>query len=141
MASGDYSYAWWRNGEKIENYITGAGNLTKVYIGKCSVSVYRNDQKLFEVSYDDTPIDTSGWSKDWIPKNKFQKHHFKTGKREVDIVFEYIGYWVMYVRMKEPNGVVWEGFGGYGIGGGFENNEYGRDYEKAVQRLKTIFEE
>ena len=45
-----------------------------------------------------------------------------------------------YVRMIEPNGTVWTGFSGYGVGAGLEDGGHGFSTTKCVERLENLFE-
>lgn len=46
-----------------------------------------------------------------------------------------------YVKLEQPDGVIWCGFSGYGVGAGLEDADYGYSTEKRVKMLKEFFPE
>ncbi len=44
-----------------------------------------------------------------------------------------------YVQWVQPDGVIWHGFSGYGVGAGFEDAEYGYSTEEQEDRLFELF--
>lgn len=44
-----------------------------------------------------------------------------------------------YARLTQPDGSVWTGFSGYGVGNGLEECGYGFSTDKCIERLKELF--
>lgn len=44
-----------------------------------------------------------------------------------------------YVRLTQPDGTVWTGFSGYGVGAGFEDDSYGFSTSEREQLLREVF--
>lgn len=45
----------------------------------------------------------------------------------------------VYARLTQPDGTVWHGFSGYGVGAGLEDCGYGYSTEDCVDRLFEVF--
>lgn len=58
---------------------------------------------------------------------------------KVEIYREVSDNYYQYVRLTQPNGDVWTGFSGYGVGAGLEDSGYGFSTSDQEERLKELF--
>ena len=58
---------------------------------------------------------------------------------KIEIYREYSDNYYQYVRLTQPNGDVWTGFSGYGVGAGLEDAGYGFSTIEQESRLFNIF--
>lgn len=57
----------------------------------------------------------------------------------IEIYWTYEDNFYLYVRLIQPDGTVWLGFSGYGVGAGLENCGYGFSTKEREQELFSIF--
>lgn len=57
----------------------------------------------------------------------------------IDALFERTDNYYQYVRLTQPDGTVWTGFSGYGVGAGLEDCGYGFSTDDQVERLQDLF--
>ena len=57
----------------------------------------------------------------------------------LEVTKEYRDNWFQYVKLTLPDGTVWTGFSGYGVGAGLEDCGYGYSTEKIEGRLKQLY--
>lgn len=58
---------------------------------------------------------------------------------KLEIYREESDNYYQYVRLTQPNGDVWTGFSGYGVGAGLENAGYGFSTSDQEKRLRDLF--
>ncbi len=65
---------------------------------------------------------------------------FEVDGVKITAVFECSDNYYQYVKIEQPDGTVWTGFSGYGVGAGLEDCGYGFSTEDQAQRLAEIME-
>jgi len=45
----------------------------------------------------------------------------------------------MFVRLEQPDGNIWTGFSGYGVGAGLEDADYGYSTDLQIERMNDLF--
>lgn len=64
-----------------------------------------------------------------------EQDHFEIDGWLVEVRYEYSDNYYVFVKVTQPDGTVWHGFSGYGIGSGLEDCGYGystRDREESL---------
>jgi hypothetical protein len=60
---------------------------------------------------------------------------------KISIWYEVTDNYYQYAKMIEPDGTVWTGFSGYGVGNGLEDSPYhGFDTNVCIDRMKELFD-
>jgi hypothetical protein len=57
----------------------------------------------------------------------------------IKLFYEEDDNYYQYAELTQPDGTVWSGFSGYGVGAGLEDCEYGFSTSDRVKRLKELF--
>lgn len=57
----------------------------------------------------------------------------------IEVHWEQEDNYYQYARLTQPDGTVWTGFAGYGVGAGLEDAGYGYSTEDREDRLKELF--
>ena len=57
----------------------------------------------------------------------------------ITITWEYSANYYIYVKLEQPDGTVWTGFSGYGVGAGFEDAGYGFSTQAQEDRLRELY--
>ncbi len=65
--------------------------------------------------------------------------YFKYNGYEVNIIWTNEDNFYVYAELKEPDGTLWHGFSGYGVGAGLEQCGYGFDTEDRIKKLSKLF--
>lgn len=76
-----------------------------------------------------------------IFKSKEHIAVFTIDNHQIEVWFMVEDNHYMYVRLKQPDGTVWHGWSGYGVGAGFENGEYGYRNEDRDETMKILWHE
>lgn len=65
---------------------------------------------------------------------------FEFGEFKAEIFWEVTDNHYQYARLTQPDGSIWTGFSGYGVGSGLEDSEYHPfSTDSNIKRLKEIF--
>lgn len=59
---------------------------------------------------------------------------------EITVCYVDSDNYYQYAQLRQPNGTIWAGFSGYGVGAGFENGGYAST-DDCIARLKSEFPE
>lgn len=59
---------------------------------------------------------------------------------KIEILYEHTDNYYQYVRLTQPDGAVWTGFAGYGVGAGLEDCDYGFSTEDCEDALHSHFD-
>ncbi len=70
-----------------------------------------------------------------------QRYEETIDGHKIEAVFEQTDNYYAYVRLTQPDGVVWTGFSGYGVGAGLESGDHGFSTQACVDRLAEVFDE
>lgn len=65
---------------------------------------------------------------------------FEIEGHQIEAVFEQTDNFYQFARLTQPDGTVWTGFSGYGVGAGLEDGDHGYSTEACVERLETVFD-
>ncbi len=140
MAYSDYGGYAYRNGvrvvERSDCALPGAlhGDATHhVVLGDGPVFVVLHKQDDLRVYRDGALVDIERFE----PDAEFCE--FVVGRHYVGAHREDTDNRYQYVRVTQPDGVVWTGFSGYGVGAGHELESYGYSTEKCVARLRELW--
>ena len=57
----------------------------------------------------------------------------------LELRYVYDDNYYTYARLEMPNGDIWNGWSGYGVGAGLEDAGYGYSTERCEQRLYSIW--
>lgn len=139
----------WPNGHAV----LGDGPIYVVLYKQSYLSIYRGPNKLDSLAFlkDAPEAAIEVWKdKEGIEHRWLNEDHFKT--TEECCVFEVDGYRVeaffriednhyQYVRLIQPDGNVWHGWSGYGVGAGLEDCGYGYSTSDREDMLKELWPE
>lgn len=81
----------------------------------------------------------SGFSGYDLAENSLPPAVFDVDGHKFEVLFENSDNYYQYVRLTHPDGTVWTGFSGYGVGAGLEDCGYGFSTEEQVDRLNEVF--
>lgn len=114
--------------------VLGTGPIYVLLYKQYSISVYHNTNLLFRpfphIHYD-------GWyeeghKRDWQSRIDFDKYRLEFRCFETDNLY-------IFAELTEPDGSIWTGFSGYGIGTGLEDTGYGFDTDEVAQQMKEFY--
>lgn len=107
--------------------VIGDGPIFAVFY-KTIVMVYRGPERLatFDFGFDPTPEPV--------------KHTYTVDGVTVDIVLQEEDNFYAYGRLTQPDGNVWHGWSGYGVGAGLEDVDYGYSTSERETTLWELFE-
>lgn len=140
MAYSDYGGYAYRNGELTrersdcsltkngETYhaLLGDGKIRLGLYKQTCVDIYLDVAKIGEIF----PNYNYGDNKD---------SHMVIFDHRIDIYWKSEDNLYQYVKLEQPDKVIWTGFSGYGVGAGFEFDEYGYSSQNVEEQLKEIF--
>lgn len=98
--------------------------------GPVFIVLYKQGASLYKGQQAQTKW--AGWDDD--PP---QRYHIELDGHTADIVLTYEDNYYAYARLTQPDGTVWHGFSGYGVGAGLEDAGYGFSTR---DRIKTLAE-
>lgn len=76
----------------------------------------------------------------WNLANKdVGKVQFEVAGHQIEALFEESDNYYQFARLTQPDGVVWTGFSGYGVGAGLEDCGYGYSTSRCARRLAEVF--
>jgi len=103
-----------------------------IFVGlykQSSVSVHRLGEEIDSFSkWDDQGDARESWVVDW------DGHIIEVRWEETDNHY-------VYAKVTQPDGTVWTGFSGYGVGAGLEGAGYGADTSACEARVTDLFPE
>ena len=114
--------------------VLGTGPIYVLLYKQYSISVYAGEHLLFRPF----PIihDGDWWrsdeKRDYKARIDFDKYRLEFRCTETDNMY-------IFAELTEPNGTVWTGFSGYGVGTGLEDADYGHSTDKVAQQLKEFY--
>jgi hypothetical protein len=130
--------------------ILGDGPIYAVLYKQSYLMIHRGPERLEVVDLlkDAPPEAVSSYEHEGETTRYLNTDHFK--ETEDLAVFEVDGVRIevyfreednhyMYVRLIQPDGVVWTGFSGYGVGAGLEDAGYGFSTEAREEMLQELF--
>lgn len=109
------------------------------YVGlhkQTSTLFYRGQERLNDVEYIDSScadaiksyehdgVVTRYIDSDWSVDNG-KPLVFNIDGNKVDVIYANTDNYYQFVRLTQPDGTVWSGFAGYGVGAGLEDADYG----------------
>ena len=149
MAYSDYGGHVYKDGQLDRDRCDEEGFHAILGYGPVQIGMYKQtytellkDKK--KVSFSEIP-DIKLWEQsdriddDWYKENKeFVDFYFDGYK--ISIWYEETDNYYQYAKMIEPDGTVWTGFSGYGVGNGLEDSpDHGFDTQNCIDRLKELF--
>ena len=109
------------------------------------VSVFNNGEQieLMDLAKSKYPDAIKTWDNDGTPTEYFDEDYFRDSETmSVEIDGHTLEvYWLIddnyyvYVRLTQPDGNVWTGFSGYGVGAGLEDAGYGYSTDEREQAM------
>lgn len=99
-----------------------------VVLRKQWATVYRGPEKLASLDRD--------WG-EGADEDGDQRKRFEVDGCVVEAELAHEDNYYAYVRLTQPDGTVWHGFSGYGVGAGLEDAGYGYD---TAERESSLFE-
>lgn len=144
--------------EKIRDWpsghvVLGDGPIYVVLYKQSSLSIHRGTERLDELTLlkDVPPEAVENWSdKDGKPPRWLNIDYFKTSEEccvfEVDgwrleVFFRIEDNHYQYAKLTQPDGNVWHGWSGYGVGAGLEDCGYGYSTEEREDVLRALWPE
>ena len=133
--------------------VLGDGPIYVVLYKQSSLSIHRGPERLDELTLlkDMPPEAVEKWSdKDGKSHQWLNIDHFKTSKErcvfEVDgwrleVFFRIEDNHYQYAKLTQPDGNVWHGWSGYGVGAGLEDCGYGYSTEEREDVLRALWPE
>lgn len=125
-----------------------------IFIGmhkQSSTLLYRGGERLEELSFLDPACCDAlkEWKRDdgtvqryvdsdWSINND-KPLVFNIDCHRLEVVYEHTDNYYQYARLTQPDGTVWTGFSGYGVGAGLEDCGYGYDTSACEDRLVELF--
>lgn len=129
--------------------ILGDGPIFVSLYKQSSLGIHRLSDRLEEADYlvDPQPGDVT--DTEWNGKRSkyINDDNFDENRPAIFLVdgIKITVYWIwednhyQYVKMEQPDGTVWTGFSGYGVGAGLEDCGYGYDTDEREERLFHLF--
>lgn len=108
--------------------ILGNAPLFLVMHKQSTAHIHNGHERVYEMDYD--------WESDDQQRDKFELNGTK-----IEWVYEQSDNYYQYAKITEPDGTVWHGFSGYGVGAGLEDGGHGFSTEDQIERLGEIFPE
>lgn len=77
---------------------------------------------------------------DWIVDRPPIVFDLDDNEISIGVVYSEFSNFITFARIKQPDGIVWTGFSGYGIGLGFEDGRYDTDTAAVADHMKEYWE-
>ena len=131
--------------------VLGDGPLYVALHKQSTLSIYRGPERLDVLALlKDMPAeaveawtDTDGKVHHWLNTDHFKATEeccvFEVDGCRIEAFFREEDNHYQYVRLTQPDGTVWTGFSGYGVGAGFEDAGYGYSTEERESMLFDLF--
>lgn len=101
-----------------------------VVLRKQWASVYRGPVKIHDLS------------RDWDADDEEEQHLvFEVDGYKVDAILTHEDNYYVYVKLTQPDGNLWHGWSGYGVGAGLEDAGYGYSTEDREAKIKQLWPE
>lgn len=131
--------------------VLGDGPIYVVLYKQTTLHIYRGPERLEEMELMDsqpegsidTWTDKEGKEHCWIKTDFFKEAGtpclFKIDGINITV------YWLeednhyQYVQMEQPNGIIWTGWSGYGVGAGLEDADYGFSTSDREEKCRELF--
>lgn len=114
--------------------VLGDGPVFAVMYKQSYLMAYR----LVDGAFVEAP-ELKGFSGYELAENDAPAITFDLDGHKLEALFEQTDNYYQYVRLTHPDGTVWTGFSGYGVGAGLEDCGYGYSTEDQVDRLQEVF--
>ncbi|ANC87298.1 hypothetical protein [Sphingomonas sp. NIC1] len=114
--------------------VLGDGPVFAVMYKSCHLMAYR----LVDGAFVKAP-ELDGLSGYDLAKNDAPAVIFDLSGHKLEVLFEQTDNYYQYARLTHPDGTVWTGFSGYGVGAGLEDCGYGYSTEDQIDRLQEVF--
>lgn len=127
--------------------VLGDGPIYVVLYKQSNIRIYRwlEQLDLLEILPDEYSHLIKTFQYDDSGKKYFDcdndKCHFDVDGYRIDYITEYTNNFYQYAKLTQPDGVVWAGWSGYGVGAGLEDAGYGYSTEYCENRIKKIYPE
>lgn len=130
-----------------QHALLGCGNVLVGLYKQSSLTIWVNgeeidpvdfliqDQKHMVRTYDDGSryLDKDAYTANGIAAE------FSIAGCSLEVYFEHDDNFYMYARLIQPDGNIWTGFSGYGVGAGLENAGYGYSTDACIEKLDELF--
>lgn len=133
-----------RNG-KSYHVILGDGPVHVCLYKQSSLTIKRNGDDVDLISactVSDVPVQTYGEGR-WLDTDHFKKTEercsFEVDGHQIEVFWREEDNHYQYVRLTQPDGIVWTGFSGYGVGAGLEDGGHGYSTEDRESELRNLF--
>ena len=133
--------------------VLGDGPIYVVLHKTSSLTIYRGPERLDGLSLlKDMPsnavkvwTDKEGRAHRWLNTDYFQSTEeccvFEVDGWRVEAFFTVEDNDYQYVKLTQPDGNVWHGWSGYGVGAGFEEDDYGFSTSEREDVLRSLWPE
>lgn len=103
-----------------------------VVLRKRWASAYRGPQAL-----------SADLARDWDEGDNEdeQRKSYSTDGYTIEVVLTYEDNYYVYAKLTQPDGTLWHGWSGYGVGAGFEDGDYGFSTADRDARLLELWPE
>lgn len=168
MAYSDYGGYAYRNGDRVEErsdaFITGdgikgtpgiwpgfihaegrSGGSYHALLGDGPVLVGLYKQSCYEILHSggkSSVQECAGLSEEIYLIEAYcdkEPMSFEIDGSKVELVWRETDNYYVFCRLTHPDGTVWTGFSGYGVGAGLEDADYGFSTDECVDMLADIF--
>lgn len=131
--------------------VLGDGPIYVVLYKQSSVSIHRWQDSLDTIALlKDMPpeaietwTDKENCTHQWLNTDYFKNTEkccvFEVDGLKLEVLFREEDNHYQYARLTQPDGVVWTGFSGYGVGAGHEDADYGYSTEEREGVLFDLF--
>ena len=134
----------WPNGHAV----LGDGPIYIVLYKQSSLLIHRGPERLDEVALLKTDAAIKRWeyngeSGRYVDTEKFKESeapcHFEVDGWKITVYWREEDNHYQYVRVEQPDGNVWHGWSGYGVGAGLEEAGYGYSTEEREDVLTRLW--
>lgn len=131
--------------------VLGDGPIYVVLYKQSALLLHRGPERLNEIDHLSTQgegvietwVDKDGKTHRWIDTDKFKLSElpceFLIDGVKVTVFWRIEDNHYQYVKVEQPDGVVWTGWSGYGVGAGLEDAGYGYSTEDREDMLAELF--
>lgn len=131
--------------------VLGDGPIYVVMYKQSSLCIYRGPKKLDDLALlKDAPpdaiktwVDAEGKEHRWLKTDYYNRSEdlctFEVDGWKVEVYFRIEDNQYQYCKLTQPDGNVWTGFSGYGVGAGLEDAGYGYSTEDREDVLQELF--
>jgi len=140
MAYSDYGGYAYRNGKRVKE----RSDVT-IMVGGPDGHVVLGDGPVYLELFKSGATLYLGTERQDLPINRYGSDEIRRSKElegcKVEVVYTHEDNFYVYARLTQPDGNVWHGWSGYGVGAGLEDAGYGYSTEDRNDTLRELWPE